>query len=62
MTGFMAREFFGASPLLALPIIALIVFAVVFVAIALRAVRMDRGEVDERAHLALEGDSEANHG
>jgi len=62
MTGFMARDFFGASPLLVLPIVALILFAVVFVFIALRAVRMDRGEVDERAHLALEGESEAPHG
>ncbi|MBO6939024.1 MAG: hypothetical protein JJ863_28910 [Deltaproteobacteria bacterium] len=62
MTGFMAREFFGQSPLLILPIVALILFAGVFFAVALRAMRMDRGEVDERAHLALEGDEEVSHG
>lgn len=62
MTGFMAREFFGASPLLVLPIAALLLFALVFVAIAIRAVRMDREEIDERAHLALEGEGEANNG
>ncbi len=62
MTGFMAREFFGQSPLLILPIAALLLFAVVFLAIALRAVRMDRGEVDQRAQLALEGDEEVSRG
>ena len=58
----MAREFFGQSPLLLLPIAALLLFALVFVAIAFRAVRMDRGEVDERARLALEGEGEVHRG
>jgi cbb3-type cytochrome oxidase subunit 3 len=62
VTGFMAREFFGASPLLVLPIVALVLFAVAFIALALRTARMDRGEVDERARLALEGEREATDG
>ena len=62
MTGFMAREFFGQSPLLILPIAALLLFALVFLAIAFRAVRMDRGAVDERARLVLEGEEEVSRG
>ena len=62
MTGFMAREFFGQSPLLILPVAALLLFALVFLAIALRTARMDRGVVDERARLVLEGDEEVSHG
>tara|TARA_B100001750_G_scaffold146355_1_gene116908 strand:+ start:651 stop:839 length:189 start_codon:yes stop_codon:yes gene_type:complete len=62
VTGFMAREFFGASPILILPVVALVLFAVVFVALAVRAARMDRGEVHDHAQLALQGDQEAPRG
>ena len=54
MTGYMAREFFQTSPLLALPIIALLLFVVLFVFLAVRTVRM-RG-VEEAAQLPLEDD------
>ena len=60
MTGSMAREFFGASPLLALPILALLIFAVVFVLLAVRTLRLRQSEVDQRARIAL--DEGGNHG
>ena len=54
MTGYMAREFFQTSPLLALPIIALVLFVVLFVFVSIRTVRMRN--VDEAARLPLEDD------
>ena len=51
--GRMAREFFAASPVLALPVFALVVFTVVFVAISIRAMRMKQQDAEACASLPL---------
>lgn len=54
MIGWLVKDFFGASPMLALPKIALIIFVVVFVAVTIRTLLMKKSEVSAQAHLALE--------
>jgi hypothetical protein len=54
MIGWLVKDFFGASPMLALPKIALIIFLVVFVAVTIRTLLMKKSEVSAQAHLALE--------
>ena len=54
MIGWLVKDFFGASPMLALPKIALILFLVVFVAVTIRTLLMKKTEVSVQAHLALE--------
>lgn len=54
MIGWLVKDFFGASPMLALPKIALIIFLVVFVAVTIRTLLMKKSEVSSQAQLALE--------
>jgi L-asparagine transporter-like permease len=54
MIGWLVKDFFGASPMLALPKIALIIFLIVFVAVTIRTLLMKKNEVSAQAHLALE--------
>jgi len=54
MIGWLVKDFFGASPMLALPKIALIIFLVVFVVVTIRTLLMKKSEVSAQAHLALE--------
>ncbi|MBX3247247.1 MAG: cbb3-type cytochrome c oxidase subunit 3 [Myxococcales bacterium] len=56
MIGWLVKEFFGQSPMLALPKIALIIFLVVFVAITIRTLLMKRSDVERQARLPLEDD------
>lgn len=50
----MAREFFGASPLLGLPILALLIFTITFAVLSLRALRLGRARATSLAELALD--------
>ncbi|MEZ4248539.1 MAG: hypothetical protein R3B99_09890 [Polyangiales bacterium] len=56
MIGWLVKDFFGASPMLALPKIALIIFLVVFVVVTIRTFLLKKSDVDARAHLVLEGE------
>ncbi|MEM6957243.1 MAG: hypothetical protein AAF411_07320 [Myxococcota bacterium] len=65
--GAMARDFYAASPHLALPIVALALFGLAFVAIAIRAVALGKDRSSEYASLALGDDAaeenkELSHG
>ena len=57
MTGWLAKEFFEASPMLLLPILALVLFIGAFVAIAIRTARMPGGDVTGRANLVFGGEA-----
>jgi hypothetical protein len=54
MIGWLVKDFFGASPMLAFPKIALILFLIVFVVVSIRTLLLKKTDVDARAHLALE--------
>jgi len=54
MMGVFAREFLAESPALGLAILALLIFAVVFTAVTIRALMMDKDEIEELAQLPLE--------
>ena len=54
MIGWLVKDFFGASPMLALPKIALIIFLVVFVVVTIRTLLLKKSDVEAQAHLALE--------
>lgn len=54
MIGWLVKDFFGASPMLAFPKIALVIFAVVFVVVTVRALLLDKSDIEAQARLALE--------
>ncbi len=62
--GAMARDFYEASPYLALPIIALVLFGFAFLAITVRTFATSRKTAEEQARLALQDGrvKEAHHG
>lgn len=51
--GAMARDFYEASPYLALPIVALTIFILAFLMVSTLTLSMRKGDADERANLAL---------
>lgn len=51
--GAMARDFYEASPYLALPIAALAIFFLAFLMVSMLTLSMGKGDVDDRAQLAL---------
>lgn len=51
--GAMARDFYEASPYLALPIAALAIFFLAFLMVSILTLSMGKGDVDDRAQLAL---------
>ena len=54
MMGVFAREFLAESLALGLAILALLIFAVVFTAVTIRALMMDKDEIEALAQLPLE--------
>ncbi|MFT5355300.1 MAG: hypothetical protein ACI9KE_002516 [Polyangiales bacterium] len=51
--GRMARDFYEASPYLALPIAALAIFLLAFLMVSLLTLSMRKGDAEDRARLAL---------
>lgn len=51
--GAMARDFYEASPYLALPIAALAIFFLAFLMVSMLTLSMRKGDVEDRARLAL---------
>ncbi|NOY94400.1 MAG: hypothetical protein GXP55_24755 [Deltaproteobacteria bacterium] len=49
-----AREFLDGSPAVSLAVVALLIFAVVFTTVTIRALLMDKDEIEALARMPLE--------
>jgi len=56
--GWFVKEFFGASPMLAMPVLALVIFFGFWAVMTFRTMRMKKTTVDAVARLAIEGDGD----
>jgi len=54
MIAVFAREFLADSPAVSLAVAALLIFAVVFTVVTIRALMMDKDEIEALANLPLE--------